>query len=583
MASAVPEDALSEETDELPDVPARNRISAFIRSHLPSKKIWTRGTTIRRSYKRTTKKHKEGIDNRTFLNENENHRGSERAASRNITSPLTDHEMPYLSLGQCSKHSRGSLERSRSKEQKAVKRTSSSNVTMSDLEKNERSEQKSHLTSKIPRPEKRPKNNLSSPRDTEQTFVKQFMDVEEDSDDHYDTLNNSQATGYFPGDIGHTCTEPRHDSLYNRLPEGARSAPISPDVKTDFTGVKGHTLSVIHETGRPTPESPSRQEMVTRRHVNKKTTHRKVHFDIPNCNRETEYNFYEPVELALPPSSGGSSSLDQHSQDIQSENVHNSKEDYDKLNDQLSDHCTNAETDYTSLVCTSVTTISSESEPHQQEQDQNSPNAGCSHHTSFLWPDHTQTSKSRLDYVYVDGRSEKKTEPENITLNKQRQLEEMEQQSSSLEHSGSSVASSSASWVSSESEDYSSIDASCQCCKESFCQECSEHLTTRWTVHTEQQQQLQQHCVAVCMDNDPLRCKLLCPHKTETLKNKSVVKRRHRLEGDAFFLESNTLSPFKFNNPHLPKVSHVDWENGKMEQFFLEDLDGSGNMAEIYV
>lgn len=85
------------------------------------------------------------------------------------------------------------------------------------------------------------------------------------------------------------------------------------------------------------------------------------------------------------------------------------------------------------------------------------------------------------------------------------------------------------------------------------------------------------------MDNDPLRCKLLCPHKTETLKNKSVVERRHRLEGDAFFLESNTLAPFEFNNPHLPKVSHVDWENGKMEQFFLEDFDGSGNMAEIYV
>ncbi|XP_025116096.1 fibroblast growth factor receptor 4-like [Pomacea canaliculata] len=123
LASAVPEDALSEETDELPDVPARNRISAYIRRHLPSKKIWTRGTTIRRSYKRTTKKHKEGIDNRTFLNENENHRGSERAANRNITSPLTDHEMPYLSLGQFSKHSRGSLERSRSKEQKALKRS----------------------------------------------------------------------------------------------------------------------------------------------------------------------------------------------------------------------------------------------------------------------------------------------------------------------------------------------------------------------------------------------------------------------------------------------------------------------------
>ncbi|PVD21405.1 hypothetical protein C0Q70_19578 [Pomacea canaliculata] len=28
-------------------------------------------------------------------------------------------------------------------------------------------------------------------------------------------------------------------------------------------------------------------------------------------------------------------------------------------------------------------------------------------------------------------------------------------------------------------------------------QECSEHLTTRWTVHTEQQQQLQQQCMAM--------------------------------------------------------------------------------------
>lgn len=401
------------------------------------------------------------------------------------------------------------------------------------LAENKSSKQSSQLASRIKRLKKRSRDknypHLLWLQDMEQTHVKQFMDVEDDVEDHYDTLGDAQVTDmHSPSDNTLTYIEPLRGNVDDCFLQRPMSVLTSPDITTNLTGVKGHTFSISslrvrqcssledneerHDTGYLTPVS---QLPAAARHMYQYEKQQEILYQIPNSSLESvneerhDFGYLTPVsELPV-----------------------------------AARHMYKYET--------------------QQE-------------VLYQIPNSSRDSVHSHCYEHVGGRSERKTEPETTPVTKQGKYQKMEPRISSSEHSESSIDSSS------DFGTYISIDDG-QCCENNFCQVCSEQLTKRCTIDSEQQQQQQQQ--AVCMDNDLFSCVLLCPHKVKTVKKKSVVdknKNKEERERDAYNLEFNMLRRSRYTYPSQSRFSYVDWEKGEMKQGLAEDFGGSGDETQVY-